>query len=349
MASEQEMLLAGREEFLSFKEEVHVPRGAGGSVSDIWKGFLRTDPRMYYYWKSYRCTGQRGDLMVYRVEYQNTDFPREGFYDTRTLPLPEILHRIVSDYQLRAVVIVRGGKFSLTYDSFLKQSQSFYPNFRGFKEHRVYSCEGYPFEIHELHPRYRIGRVMLKTWEMETQAKVREIAGMLAVPGMPESAKVVLIHNYLAATVTYYDKADATTTERSYIQSAYGALVKRRCVCQGFAEAFKRICDAAEIPCDQIRGQILADMGWHAWNIVHLHDGKKPCYVDCTWDADKGSGVRYQYLLIGDEALLPYRKWERHYFTPCADGAPEKKEAESWIKAHRKELLAGGWEERMLF
>ena len=348
MASEQEILRRGQEEFFSFREEVHVPRGAGGEAGDIWKRFLDTDPRMYFYWKSCRLTGQWGNTMTYRAEYRNMDYPPEKIYDTKTLPLPEILHRIVSEYELRAVVVIRGGKFDWTYSSFLKQSQSFYPNFRGFKKHTIYKFPDCPYEFRDLTPRYRIGRVMLKTWEMETQAKVKEIAAMLSVPGIPDSAKAVLIHNYLCGTVTYYDKKDATSTERSYIQSAYGALIKRQCVCQGFAEAYKRLCGEAGVPCDQIRGQILSDMGWHAWNIVHLDGGKKPCHVDCTWDTDIGSGIRYKHLFIGDEALLPYRKWERHFFTPCIDGERERREAERWIREHRTELLDKGWDKRML-
>ncbi len=348
MGPEEEILSRAREAFFSFQEEISLPRGRGGTGKEIWQRFEDTDPRLVFYCNGWRFVRQQGGTMVFHVEYKNTDWPPDQFYDTKDMPLDQILHEVISNYELRAPVIVRSGNFGWTYESFLKQYYSFYPNFRGMKSVMEYSSGTSKLKIFDMVPRYRIGRVMLRTWEIETQAKVKEIAGQLSLPGMPDYVKAYLAHNYLCGTVKYFNKADATSTERSYIQSAYGALIKRQCVCQGFAEAYKRICGEMGVQCDQIRGQILANGEWHAWNIVHLDGGKKPCYVDCTWDVDKGYGIRYNYFLIGDEALLPVRKWERHYFTPCADGGQEKKAAAAWVREHRKELLEKGADEKYL-
>ncbi len=80
---------------------------------------------------------------------------------------------------------------------------------------------------------------------------------------------------------TTYDYAAVTSPKRHlYAYSAYGALVGGKCVCQGYATAFYRIC--RELGYDVRLVYSEPYYGDHAWNIVIL-DGKS-YYVDCTWD-----------------------------------------------------------------
>ena len=113
----------------------------------------------------------------------------------------------------------------------------------------------------------------------------------------------LFLHDYLALNVRY-EYAD-----KSYhkAHSSVGPLLHGRSVCEGYAMAFKLLCDAAGISCIVVFGDAVQhtrdtgdasqagangtarigtgdpESGSHAWNIVKL-EGK--CYqVDTTWDS----------------------------------------------------------------
>lgn len=116
---------------------------------------------------------------------------------------------------------------------------------------------------------------------------------------------VVAINDYLVERITYnhewakINNTDAVDVDHG--QDSYGALVheKQSVVCEGYAEAFKALCDAYGIECYYIEGRTLSngDLGWHSWNIVRMDDGKwYP--VDVTWnDNDDESIGDHDYLL----------------------------------------------------
>ena len=85
--------------------------------------------------------------------------------------------------------------------------------------------------------------------------------------------------------------------------NAYNALVEGSSVCQGYALAYKGLCDLAGIQC----AMVYSDSIYHAWNLVTLTDvGNEPVsfYVDCTWDDMGGSGVSHKNFLASREALI---------------------------------------------
>ena len=58
-----------------------------------------------------------------------------------------------------------------------------------------------------------------------------------------------------------------------FIRTAYGALVKHKSVCEGYARAFKTVMDKLEIPCVLVQGYAQgADGGYepHMWNYVQV-------------------------------------------------------------------------------
>lgn len=79
-----------------------------------------------------------------------------------------------------------------------------------------------------------------------------------------------------------------------------GALLNGKSVCEGYAEAFKLICDRENIPCILVVGY--GNGGAHEWNYVQMEDGK--WYgVDVTW-ADQGEdGIYYDFFIVGSETL----------------------------------------------
>lgn len=103
------------------------------------------------------------------------------------------------------------------------------------------------------------------------------------------------IHDYLCENVIYVLNGE-------YAHEPYGALVEGEAVCEGYAKAFKLLCDKYDIPCALIIGEGITDSGSepHMWNYVQMQDGK--WYgVDVTWDDQ--SIIYYDFFLSGSETV----------------------------------------------
>lgn len=121
--------------------------------------------------------------------------------------------------------------------------------------------------------------------------------------------KVKAVNARLIENVTYSfcSSADAngTTYEdgAAHIRNVYGALVNGKCVCEGYARAFKLIMDELGIPCLLVQGYAQGTGGGfepHMWNYVNL-DGS--WYgVDVTWNDTDGKNGEV-YLLRGYELM----------------------------------------------
>ena len=62
--------------------------------------------------------------------------------------------------------------------------------------------------------------------------------------------------------------------------TAYGALIRKKAVCEGYAKAFTLLARRAGIPCVYVTGTTYGIA--HAWNMVKV--GGKYRYIDTTWD-----------------------------------------------------------------
>lgn len=83
-----------------------------------------------------------------------------------------------------------------------------------------------------------------------------------------EYQKIEYIHNYLIDNIEY----DSTFKELG-TYSLYGALVRKKCVCEGYAKAFKYLVNQAGIECEFMQGTATNNAGEtesHAWNCVKL-------------------------------------------------------------------------------
>lgn len=99
------------------------------------------------------------------------------------------------------------------------------------------------------------------------------------------------VHDYLCDTVTYVN--DYTSCH-----DAYGTLVNKQAVCQGYAEAFKMFCNYYNIPCVCVTGVGVTNSGnaAHMWNAVQMDDGKW-YLLDITWDDQYVKF--YDFFLVG--------------------------------------------------
>lgn len=113
------------------------------------------------------------------------------------------------------------------------------------------------------------------------------------------------VHDYLCNSIIYPDFDSEFYVADCH--DAYGALVSGYAVCQGYAEAFKLICDKYKIPCIYIAGT--ANGGGHGWNAVQMDDGKW-YFLDITWDDQTDS----MYPRIYDDFFLVGSNTKDTYF-----------------------------------
>lgn len=113
--------------------------------------------------------------------------------------------------------------------------------------------------------------------------------------------KVLYVHDYLAQNVEYdIDNVGRDYSLVHYIYNPYGALVNKKAVCQGYAEAFAYIMKALNIE----SCLVTSDNMNHAWNAVKL-DGSW-YHLDVTWDdplVDAQGRAMHKYFLLSDVEL----------------------------------------------
>ncbi len=125
--------------------------------------------------------------------------------------------------------------------------------------------------------------------------------------------KLISIHDFICKVNTYVKESDGGI----YCYSAYGSLVNRKSVCEGYAEAFKLLCDKAEIECILVTGMSLPSnantMEAHMWNLVRMDDGEWYA-VDVTWDDAGDIQGNYNYFLVGTDTVIRGKKFTESHF-----------------------------------
>lgn len=122
---------------------------------------------------------------------------------------------------------------------------------------------------------------------------------------LSETEKALLLHDRLALWNEY--DCESPPAPASY--SAYGALVRRVSVCQGYSFAYRDLLGRVGID----SGYASSDALNHIWNVVYI-DGAA-YHVDVTWDdpvQDITGRVQHRYFLLSSDAL---------YRTRAAEGA----------------------------
>lgn len=162
---------------------------------------------------------------------------------------------------------------------------------------------------------YRITRDKMVVMEKAVERESQRVADLLFEPSMPDAVKIYLAHNYLSTSIEYYGADLVNPLERSFVHSAYGAFVNKKCVCQGIANAFKILMDKADVDCEVVCGQVIGSPNYHAWNIVRTEDDC--CFhVDATWDISSGRPV-FTYFGKNDSFFKDTRVWNKDNYPKC--------------------------------
>lgn len=109
-------------------------------------------------------------------------------------------------------------------------------------------------------------------------------------------------------------------------------------VCEGYAHAFKVLCDAAGIPCISVTGYVDSAMTqYHIWNYVQMED-ENWYAVDLTWnDALSNKEISTDYFLVGARTKIKGTIFENNHIVSAErlgikySGGP-KLSAEAYIK-----------------
>ena len=126
------------------------------------------------------------------------------------------------------------------------------------------------------------------------------------------ASKVKYFNSWLTKSCGYntlYSGGEAAPRSSSYCMSALlGKSGEEGPICEGYATAFKVLCDKANIPCTILTGDVPVQGGIkpHAWNFVQIWD--KWYAVDVTWNDPLIGGADTDgitsYLLVGSETTI---------------------------------------------
>lgn len=137
--------------------------------------------------------------------------------------------------------------------------------------------------------------------EAALTAEINKVFHELGVKTMASDyLKTKAVYDYICKNI-YYDEAGLDNDADVLKFSAYGALVEKSAVCQGYATLFHRMLRELGIECRIIVG--MGNNEAHAWNIVKL--GDVYYLADPTWDSDRAHwNVDYAYFLRGSDYFL---------------------------------------------
>lgn len=144
------------------------------------------------------------------------------------------------------------------------------------------------------------------------------IAGSLIKPDMSDLEKEKILHDYVIQNVEYdwQNYQNNTITVESH--TAYGALINKTAVCDGYTELLHNLLKAAGIESIFVTGEANGNKGWegHAWLIVKV-DGHYS-HLDVTWnDLDKSDALDYTYFNRFDAEMEKDHKWDREAYPVC--------------------------------
>ncbi len=116
--------------------------------------------------------------------------------------------------------------------------------------------------------------------------------------GLPTSMEKALVLHDAIALSCEYDEAAADTEVFPF--NAYGCLVDKKAVCQGYALAYKDLLDRLGIDCIVVASEEMN----HAWNMIKLDTSWY--HVDITWDDPVPDSLGYAdhlFFLKSDAAI----------------------------------------------
>lgn len=133
-----------------------------------------------------------------------------------------------------------------------------------------------------------------------------------------EYSLLINLYKYLQENIRY-------STEKNIpfaFHNAYGALIDRTAVCDGFSSAFSLLAEKFGFKCMLVTGNSAYSMrsyANHAWNIIKIKN--KFYHLDITWDARKYEDCAvhsFVYFAIDDLNMAADHKWDNKTTPVCS-------------------------------
>lgn len=189
-----------------------------------------------------------------------------------------------------------------------------YPELYYVKSFSYYMLDG---TVTSIVPKYAFTEAEITSMNAEIAAEVSKIDRAIDTKGMSDLEIALAYHDYLAADIVYDNSNYLAGTLPDTVYNIYGAFVKKKAVCQGYAEAFLYLMNRKQIPC----GIATSSAANHAWNVIYL-DGKW-YHMDATWDDpvwDNLGRVSHSYFMISDSTLIAGDSKKADYVTNVPSG-----------------------------
>lgn len=188
---------------------------------------------------------------------------------------------------------------------------------------------------------YTISYYTNKEQEKVLDAEIKKVLKDLSLEGKDDYQKIRDIYNYICQNVSY-DYENLENTEYNLPYTAYGAMVNKTAVCQGYAVLLYRMLLENGIDCRVIGG--ISRNERHAWNIVKLEDYYYN--LDSTWDAGLS---KYEWFLKGSKSFEDHVREEEFttkdfnslYVMSTTDYGEGLTDKERWDR-HVAERFTGG-------
>ena len=151
-------------------------------------------------------------------------------------------------------------------------------------------------------PAFLVAPGEVYTMEKELEKAVKEITKKVTATDPYEIE--LQLHDLLCERVEYSDdKTDPM------IFTAYGALVNRRALCEGYSRAMQLLLGEFGIRAITVTGT--AGGEGHMWNAVEL--GGEWYHLDVTWNDTKGNVISHEYFNLSDELILEDHSFSKNY------------------------------------
>ncbi len=146
--------------------------------------------------------------------------------------------------------------------------------------------------------------------------------------------RALYVHDYLATHCEYATKALNSGANMPEVYTAYGCLVGKRAVCQGYSMAYKAILKRLSIPCGFASSETMN----HIWNVITV--GGKSYHTDVTFDdpiADLRGRVEHSSFLCTDaEISIDHENW-----TTNMEVSDVSYEGRFWDKIESNIIISG--------
>ena len=153
-----------------------------------------------------------------------------------------------------------------------------------------------------------------------------KIASSLKTSSNDEYSLLINLYEFLQKNIRY-DKEEIQAFSKGksnnpFSHNAYGAIINKLAVCDGFSSAFVLLAQKLGFECMLVVGRSAYSTALqeHAWNIVKIRN--KYYHIDITWDARKYSEFdefSYAYFAVTDEEIAADHNWNRSTTPVCSN------------------------------